>query len=114
MDKIQKDMLRGHLDSLVLSILERSDGHGYDILQRLRVLSTETLQLKEGSLYPALYRLEEAGLIKASWDEELEKKKGPRKRIYSITSKGKKSLARRREEWKQFSTIIGSIMETPS
>lgn len=114
MDTIQKDMLRGHLDALVLSILERGDGHGYDILQRLRVLSTDALQLKEGSLYPALYRLEEAKLIKAQWDASKNKRKGPRKRIYSITSKGKKSLSKRRVQWEQFTTVIGTIMEAPS
>ena len=111
MDKIQKDMLRGHLDGLVLSILEQGDGHGYDVLQRLRVLSEDTLQLKEGSLYPALYRLEEASLIKAKWESGTEKSKGPRRRIYTISSKGKKSLTQRREQWTQFTSIIGRIME---
>ncbi len=114
MDKIEKDMLRGHLDGIVLSVLEQGEGHGYDVLQRLREMSEDTLQLKEGSLYPALYRLEEASLIKAKWAPAKEKRKGPRRRIYSITSKGKKSLGSRREQWQQFTTIIGRIMETPS
>ncbi|PCJ61204.1 MAG: PadR family transcriptional regulator [Candidatus Hydrogenedentota bacterium] len=115
MSKIEKDMLRGHLDGLVLSILEKDSGHGYDILKRLREESQDTLQLKEGSLYPALYRLEEAALVKARWDESnAAKSKGPRRRVYSITPKGEKMLGRQREKWTHFSQIIGRIMEAPS
>lgn len=107
-------MLRGHLDGLVLSILEAGSGHGYDILQRLRELSEDALQLKEGSLYPALYRLEEAGLVAAKWDDEPGKSKGPRRRVYSITPKGRKSLDAHRDEWRHFSRVIGRILEEPT
>lgn len=114
MDRIERDMLRGHLDAIVLSALERGEGHGYEVLQRLREISSNALQLKEGSLYPALYRLEEAKLIEAHWDSNTGKRQGPRRRIYAITPKGKKSLSERREQWTRFSSIIGNIMEASS
>ncbi len=114
MEKIQKDKLRGHLDGLVLSVLEQGDGHGYEILQRLRTLSEDALQLKEGSLYPALYRLEKDAQIKAKWESGTSKRPGPRRRIYSITTKGKRTLTKQREEWQTFRSVIGRIMEQPT
>lgn len=104
-------MLRGHLEGMVLAVLARGGAHGYEVLQRLREESGDALQLKEGSLYPALYRLEEAGYIKARWEREGVKRPGPRRRLYSITSKGKKALATRQEEWRHFTQVVGKIME---
>ncbi|MBI2424909.1 MAG: helix-turn-helix transcriptional regulator [Candidatus Hydrogenedentes bacterium] len=112
MGKIEKDMLRGHLEGLVLSVLERGDGHGYMILNRLRELSAGTLQLREGSLYPALYRLEESGLVRARWDTSgSEERPGPRRRTYSLTRRGKKTLSERRQAWEQFAQVVGTILE---
>src|SRR5437868_4037774 len=70
MADIVGDKLRGHLQDMVLAALERGEAHGLEILRRLDAAGDGSLRLKEGSLYPTLYRLEEAGLVKAHWDEE--------------------------------------------
>ena len=111
MDNIHGNLLRGHLEGMVLSVLERGEGHGYDILKRLQDLGRGALALKEGSLYPALYRMEEAGLIRARWESDAAKRRGPRRRIYSLTEKGRKELLRSRETWRSFAGIVGRIME---
>ena len=76
MKGIEGDKLRGHLETLILSVLERGDAHGLEILRRLEVLGCGLLRLKEGSLYPALYRLEEAGKIAGLWEEEPHGRRG--------------------------------------
>src|SRR3954471_494656 len=107
---IAGDKLRGHLEGLVLSVLERGDAHGLEILRRLESAGEGTLEMKEGSLYPALYRLEREGLIKARWDEETKGRRGPRRRMYRLTGKGTAALARGREEWRQFARVLGGIL----
>jgi len=111
MKQIARDMLRGHLEGMVLAVLARGEAHGYEVLQRLREESENALQLKEGSLYPALYRLEKAAYVKARWEREGAKRPGPRRRLYTITSKGKRALATRQEEWRHFTRVVGRILE---
>ena len=111
MEEIKGNELRGHLETMVLSALERGEAHGYEILQRLEKAGCGALQLKEGTLYPALYRLEEAGLLKARWETNDEARRGPRRRNYRLTRKGKNELARRRAAWRNFVTVIGGIVE---
>ncbi len=111
MEKITGDLLRGHLDLMVLSVLERGEAHGYEIVQRLGTLAAGALQLKEGTLYPALYRLEEAGMIKARWESGANERRGPRRRIYRLTSKGSSELARQRDTWRDFVSVVGRIVE---
>jgi DNA-binding PadR family transcriptional regulator len=111
MNKIDGNKLRGHLDTMALSVLENTNTHGFEIMQRIDVLGSGALHMKEGTLYPALYRLEKAGLIQAQWENDNTSRRGPRRRIYSITSSGKKELVRRREDWRQFVNIIGPIVE---
>jgi PadR family transcriptional regulator, regulatory protein PadR len=113
MPKIQGDALRGHLDNLILAVLERGEGHGLDVLRRLEAAGCGSLALKEGTLYPALYRLEAAGLIKAEWEAEepaVPRGRGPRRRIYRLSSKGKRRLAAGRAEFVQFVQVIGGIL----
>lgn len=112
MEAINGDKLRGHLETMILSTLEQGDGHGLDILRRLDEAGCGLLRLKEGSLYPALYRLEEAGEIKAVWEAEPHGRRGARRRIYNLTAKGKRKLADGRVEWQQFVRILGGIMGT--
>lgn len=107
---IDKDQLRGHLETMVLSTLEKKPAHGFEIIQRLEEKGCSLLRLKEGTLYPALYRLEEAGYIKGIWEDNSSERRGPRRRIYSLTKKGKKELVRQREHWKQFVTVVGKIV----
>lgn len=104
-------MLRGHLDLMVLSVLERGEAHGYEIVQRLDSLAEGSLQLKEGTLYPALYRLEETGLIRARWESGTGERRGPRRRIYRLTPKGNGELARQRDTWRDFVSVVGRIVE---
>jgi PadR family transcriptional regulator, regulatory protein PadR len=110
MHKIQGDALRGHLEKLVLAVLERGPGHGLEVLRRLEAGGCGALALKEGSLYPALYRMEASGLVKAEWEENEKRARGPRRRIYRLTPKGKKQLAHSREEFQQFVQVIGGIL----
>jgi PadR family transcriptional regulator, regulatory protein PadR len=110
MADINGDQLRGHLQDMVLSALERGGAHGLEILRRLDAAGNGSLRLKEGSLYPTLYRLEDAGLVKAEWDEDTKGRRGPRRRIYRLTPKGTRALTRRREHWLEFARVIGGIM----
>ena len=114
MKPIEGDKLRGHLETMVLSALERGDCHGLEILRRLDEAGCGLLRLKEGSLYPALYRLEEAGKIQGTWEEEPHGRRGARRRIYHLTSKGKRQLAEGREQWASFVRVVGSIMGAPA
>src|SRR5437764_14340212 len=107
MERITGDALRGHLESLVLSVLKNGEAHGFEILKRLDAAGSGALRLKEGSLYPALYRLEKEGLVKAAWEESDTARRGPRRRIYRLTPKGGKRLDRSRGEWKVFVEVIG-------
>jgi DNA-binding PadR family transcriptional regulator len=109
-EKIGGDELRGHLESMVLSVLERSEAHGFEVWRRLEIAADGALKLKEGSLYPALYRLEKDGLVKARWESEKTERRGPRRRTYSLTSKGKKHLQKGREAWLRFVAVIGPIV----
>ncbi len=111
---INGNSLRGHLETMVLSSLEQSDAHGFEILRRLEKAGCGALKMKEGSLYPALYRLEKSGLIKSRWEKCETNRPGPRRRIYKLTSKGKRRLQQGREEWVQFVSVVGQIVGAPA
>jgi PadR family transcriptional regulator, regulatory protein PadR len=114
MDNINGDKLRGHLETMILSTLERGHAHGLEIIKRLEEAGCGLLRLKEGSLYPALYRLESAGEVTADWESEPHGRKGARRRIYRLTSKGKKSLSKGRVQWRQFVTVLTAIVGAPA
>jgi DNA-binding PadR family transcriptional regulator len=114
MDTIDGDKLRGHLETLVLSALEQGEAHGLEILHRLETAGCGLLRLKEGSLYPALYRLEAAGAVKAVWETEPHGRRGARRRIYQLTTKGQRTLDASRVEWQQFVRILGGILGAPA
>jgi DNA-binding PadR family transcriptional regulator len=114
MEPIDGDALRGHLEGLVLSTLERSEAHGFEVLRRLEAAGCGALRLKEGSLYPALYRLEAAGLVRAEWDDDSNERRGPRRRVYHLTRKGSRRLADARSEWQRFVSVIGGILGAPA
>jgi len=86
------------------------DAHGFEILKRLESAGSGALKLKEGSLYPALYRLEKSGLVKAEWESNATPRRGPRRRVYRLTPKGRKRLDVARDEFQHFTSIIGSIL----
>jgi DNA-binding PadR family transcriptional regulator len=108
MEPINGDTLRGHLETMALAVLERGPAHGFEILRRLEEAGCGALRLKEGSLYPALYRLEAAGLIRSAWEKG--NRPGPRRRIYQLTRKGTGRLAAGRNEWRRFVLVMGNIL----
>jgi DNA-binding PadR family transcriptional regulator len=113
MQKIEGDTLRGHLEGMVLAALARGEAHGFEVLRRLEELGCGALSLKQGTLYPVLYRLEEAGLLRAEWEAD-NGRRGPRRRIYHLTDKGRHDLARHREAWARFVIIVGGILGAPA
>jgi transcriptional regulator len=102
-------LLQGTLDLIVLQLLRAEPTNGYDLTLRIQATSRDVLQVNAGSLYPALYRLEERGLIKAEWHDT---PKGRRAKVYSLTAAGRRQLAEQRENWARFSTALGAILET--
>lgn len=114
MEAINGDELRGHLETMILSTLEQGEAHGLEILQRLDAAGCGLLRLKEGSLYPALYRLEAAGAVKAAWEPEPHGRRGARRRIYQLTTKRQRTLDAGRAEWQQFVRVLGSILGAPA
>jgi transcriptional regulator len=102
------DILQGTLDLLILRTLAAGPMHGWSISERIQQISEEVLQVNQGSLYPALHRLEHQGWIKAEWKtSEL----GRRARFYRLTASGRKQLELERENWARLSTAIGRILE---
>jgi DNA-binding PadR family transcriptional regulator len=91
------ERIRGYLDGILLSILSTGDSYGYEIVQRVHELTQGSLTLKEGSLYPALKRLEAEQFIEGYWGTD--KETGPRRRYYSLTENGKNQLKKIRTEW---------------
>jgi DNA-binding PadR family transcriptional regulator len=114
MQPIDGDKLRGHLEVLILATLEQSAAHGLEILRRLEAGGCGLLRLKEGSLYPALYRLETAGEVKADWEKGPHGRRGARRRIYRLTPKGGRRLAKDRGEWATFVSTLGTILGVPA
>jgi PadR family transcriptional regulator, regulatory protein PadR len=113
-EAINGDKLRGHLEAMILSTLERGEAHGLEILHRLEEAGCGFLRLKEGSLYPALYRLEAAGAVKAVWESEPHGRRGARRRIYRLTRKGQRQLDTSRAEWREFARVLGGILGAPA
>lgn len=109
--EISGDQLRGHLETMVLSCLECGDAHGFEILRRLSVAGCGELALREGTLYPVLYRLERARKIAGRWEENPGGRRGPRRRVYRLVERGKRNLADGREQWRRFVHIVGHIVE---
>jgi transcriptional regulator len=104
------DSLQGTLDLLVLKILSRRPGlHGYAIMTAVKEASEDVLRIEEGSLYPALHRMEEAGWIRAKW---VTKDTGRRARIYDLTGSGKKQLAAEENRWEKVSSAVNLVLRT--
>jgi PadR family transcriptional regulator PadR len=103
---MKADTLNGQLDPLILATVAEEPAHGYSILQRLKLRSRGAFDLAEGTIYPALHRLERDGLLSSTWSTD----SGRRRRVYSVTRVGAASLEVRRREWKQFSRAIEAVM----
>lgn len=102
------DLLQGTLDLLILQVIAREPLHGWGIAKRLQVLSGEVLSVGQGSLYPALHRLEQQGWIDAEWrDSEF----GRAAKIYSLTKEGKRQLQRELQSWKRLSSAVELVIQ---
>src|SRR4051794_28449193 len=102
------DLLQGTLDLLILRTLQAGSQHGWAISERIQQISQDVLRVNQGSLYPALHRLEHQGWIEAEWGvSEL----GRRARFYKLTAKGRKQLAAETESWTRLTAAIGRVLE---
>jgi transcriptional regulator len=103
------ELVQGTLDMLILRTLARGESHGWGIAQHIHQVSEEVLRVEEGSLYPALHRLELAGLVSAEWGLS---ENNRRARIYKLTARGRKRLESERERWSALVTAIERVMAT--
>jgi PadR family transcriptional regulator, regulatory protein PadR len=99
---MKSDDVRGHLDALILAALADSPAHGYSVIELIRSRSGGGFDLAEGTVYPALHRLEADGHLTSTWTDV----NGRRRKIYSLTRPGRKQLATERDRWRQFSSRI--------
>lgn len=103
------DLLPGTLDLLILKAVSLGPLHGYGVLLRIQQTSKNLLQIEQGSLYPALYRLEHAGLITSEWGTS---ENNRRAKFYSLTAAGQKRLKRETEDWDLFQAAVGNVLRT--
>src|SRR5579871_4071044 len=105
----QVDLLQGTLDMLILKAVSLGPLHGYGILLRIQQISRDRLEILQGSLYPALYRLEHQGLIRGEWGESDNKRKA---KYYRLTASGKRQLAAETAKWNRMAEVMTSILGT--
>jgi transcriptional regulator len=105
----KSDLLQGTLDMLILKIVALGPVHGYGISQRIKQISREVLQVQQGSLYPALHRLEKRGWLQAEWGESDNARQA---KFYRLTAKGRKQLEAEQSNWDRLSGAVALIMRT--
>jgi PadR family transcriptional regulator, regulatory protein PadR len=105
----KSDLLQGTLDMLILKIVALGPVHGYGISQRIRQISREVLNVQQGSLYPALHRLEKRGWLEAEWGES---DKGRQAKFYKLSAKGRKQLALEESNWARLAGAVTLILKT--
>jgi PadR family transcriptional regulator len=103
---MKADALRGHLDPLIMAVVEHEPLHGYAIMEALQTRSGGELDLPTGTLYPALRRLERSGYLQSEWSTV----GGRKRRTYQLTRAGRKALAGERAEWKTFAAVIDGVL----
>jgi len=109
MDSPKSDLLQGTLDMLILKIVALEPIHGYGIAQRIRQISKEVLQVQQGSLYPALHRLEKRGWLRAEWGEA---ETGREAKFYGLTRAGRRQLEAEEANWERLSEAVALILRT--
>jgi len=105
----RSDLLQGTLDLLILKSLLPGSLHGWGLSKRIRELSRDVLQINQGSLYPALYRLEERGLVRSAWGISDE---GRRAKFYTLSAAGRKQFATEKADWRRFALAIEQVLES--
>ena len=103
---MRSEVLKGHVDLLLLATLRQGPLHGYAVVEKLRDESEGAFDLAEGTVYPGLYRLERAGLLASRWTRA----EGRRRRVYRLTRRGRAELDRERKEWKSFANAVESVL----
>jgi PadR family transcriptional regulator PadR len=105
----RSELLQGTLDMLILKIVALGPVHGYGISQRIRQISRDVLQVQQGSLYPALHRLERRGWLEADWGESAN---GRQAKFYRLSARGRRQLAKEESNWARLAEAVGLIMQT--
>ena len=100
-------MLKGHLDMIVLAALAAGPAHGYAVIDAIRRRSGDAFDLPEGTVYPVLHRLENAGYLASRWTTA---ESGRKRRVYSLTKRGERALSSQRATWDQFSVAVGGLL----
>lgn len=103
----RREQFSGHLDMLLLAALREEPLHGYAIIDRIRVTSANRFDYPEGTVYPALHRLEDEGLLRSAWSDV----DGRRRRVYQLTARGRKSLQGRASEWERFAASVRAVLD---
>ena len=109
MTQSSPQLLPGTLDLIVLQLLHGEPTNGYDLTLRIQATTNDVLNVNAGSLYPALYRLEQKGLLRATWAES---DSGRQTKVYSLTAAGRKHLVEQRQSWERFSGALAAILRT--
>ena len=102
---MRAESLKGHLDGMILAVLGDAPAHGYGLIESLKMRSGGVFDLPEGTVYPALHRLEAEGLLASGWVDA-----GRRRRVYRLTRRGRAALAERRSEWERFSRAVDGVL----
>jgi PadR family transcriptional regulator, regulatory protein PadR len=104
---MEGEMLKGHLDMIVLAALAPGPAHGYAVIEQIRRLSGAAFDLPEGTVYPVLHRLEAAGLLSSKWQTA---ESGRKRRVYALTKRGSGALTEQRATWKQFALAVDGLL----
>ena len=110
MNEAKSELLRGTLDLLILKVVALGPSHGYAIAQRLRQISKDFFQVHQGSLYPALHRLEDRGWLQAEWKDS---ETGREAKFYSLTKKGRKEMEAEAAQWERLCEAVGLVLRAP-
>jgi PadR family transcriptional regulator len=102
---MKADTLKGHLDGLLLAVLAAGPAHGYAVIEQLTQRSAGAFELPEGTVYPALHRLEKAGLLESAWSSDAPR----RRRVYELTARGRRALRRERADWLAFNDAVETV-----
>ena len=103
---MRAETLKGHLDLLLLAVVEDGPRHGYAVIEELKRRTGDALDIPEGTVYPALHRLQRAGLLDSTWDES----SGRRRRVYSLTGGGRRAVTDKRLEWQAFASAVQGVL----
>jgi PadR family transcriptional regulator len=103
---MRAESLKGHLDGMILAVVGERPAHGYAVIEALKLRSGGVFDLPEGTVYPALHRLEAEGLLASGWDDS----SGRRRRVYRLTRRGRAALSERRGEWARFAAAVEGVL----